>query len=93
VAAQREVTAEILAGFVGTTQRVLIEEKLAKSGDAGDDEVNYALGRAWFQAPEVDGSVLVPYDGDDPAPGKPVDVQILEAVGVDLVGRIVRELR
>jgi ribosomal protein S12 methylthiotransferase len=88
---QERVTAEHLASFVGTEQTVLIEEILEKpphSPDTADAEaLNYALGRAWFQAPEVDGAVILPYDGEtqNPLPGQTVRVRITGVSGVDLL--------
>ena len=52
-----------------------------------------AIGRAWFQAPEVDGSVVVRYERDEDKenncikPGNIVKVRIIASTGVDLDGR------
>ena len=52
-----------------------------------------AIGRAWFQAPEVDGCVVVRYErtfGDESAyikPGNLVEVKVLAVTGVDLDAR------
>ena len=60
-----------------------------------DPSEGLAIGRAWFQAPEVDGSVVVRYDLDDScqsaaiAPGNVIKVQILASTGVDLDARFI----
>ena len=52
-----------------------------------------AIGRCWFQAPEVDGAVVVSYDLEDQAhlvaSGKMVSVLVTGSSGVDLTGAIV----
>ncbi len=55
VSVQAEITKRHLAAKVGKEFDVLIEEIV--EGDEG-----LAIGRAWFQAPEVDGSVVVRYE-------------------------------
>ena len=86
---QTELTLAQLKKFVGTKQSILIEEIIASNGDEG-----LALGRAWFQAPEVDGCVVVRYDTDDKKqcaqiePGKVVKVRILACTGPDLDSRL-----
>ncbi len=58
-----------------------------------------AIGRAWFQAPEVDGSVVIRYDLDDVTavsaivPGAVVTVKVLASTGVDLDSRFVKNYR
>ena len=59
--------------------------------DAADsDEPGLALGRAWFQAPDVDGTCVIRYDLDDKKAvdavrvGKVVTVKVLAVNGVDL---------
>ena len=52
-----------------------------------------AIGRAWFQAPEVDGCVVIRYDLDCEEhkkaikPGNVVRVKIVASTGVDLDSR------
>lgn len=56
---QMHITGELLKTFVGETLRVLVEEIIENP----DDENFFVLGRAWFQAPEVDGCIVIPiYD-------------------------------
>jgi tRNA A37 methylthiotransferase MiaB len=62
--------------FIGTTQNVLIEEKV-------EDEDLY-IGRMWGQAPEVDGLTVV--SGDDLVSGKMVKVEIRELNNNDFYG-------
>jgi ribosomal protein S12 methylthiotransferase len=84
-ALQSAVTTELLGGFTGSVQRVIIDEQLPKSDGAG---ANYALARAWFQAPEVDGAVIVTYDNEGPEIGKTQNIKITGVSGVDLLGKI-----
>jgi len=75
-ARQQSITGERLDRWIGRELRVLIEEPVA-----GED---LALGRSWFQAPEVDGSIVV--HGEDLTEGDVVDVRIARRTGVDLQG-------
>ena len=58
--------------------------------DSDCDEPGLALGRAWFQAPDVDGTCVIRYDLDDDKAvaavrvGKVVTVKVLAVNGVDL---------
>lgn len=83
---QTKITETRLKQHIGNNYKVLIEEII-------DDEENgagIALGRAWFQAPEVDGACIVSYDLDDKnaldkiKPGKVVSVKVLGVTGVDV---------
>lgn len=87
---QEQITAQNLAHRTGKTYQVLIEEII----QGGDGEGNgLAIGRAWFQAPEVDGAVVVTYDLEEQSafltPGKVVTVYISGTSGVDLTGELV----
>ncbi len=57
VSIQQEITKRHLAKHVGKEYDVLIEEIV-------EGEEGLAIGRAWFQAPDVDGSVVVRYEKD-----------------------------
>lgn len=100
---QIRITPEELARFVGKPVEVLVEEIIPDSQDAADasrasgtDEAEIpssrlALGRAWFQAPEVDGSVVLQFeDGQKDKSGKPigagsvVNAVIMAVNGVDV---------
>ncbi len=87
---QTAITADHLTRYVGKELEVLVEEII----DA--EEEGLAIGRAWFQAPEVDGSVVIRYDLDDSAavkdlkPGSVVTVKVLASTGVDLDSRLVK---
>lgn len=87
---QERVTAKCLARRVGRTYDVLIEEVI----EGGDGEGNgLAIGRCWFQAPEVDGAVVVSYDPEEHsqlvASGRMVPVLVTGTSGVDLTGAVV----
>ena len=90
---QTAITAERLKRYVGKELKVLVEELI----DAEDEGL--AIGRAWFQAPEVDGSVVIRYDLDDEAavkavvPGGVVTVKVLASTGVDLDARYIKNYR
>lgn len=86
---QEQITAKALSHRTGKKYQVLIEEII----QGGDGEGNgLAIGRAWFQAPEVDGAVVVTYDLEEQVsltPGKVVTVYISGTSGVDLTGELV----
>lgn len=93
VALQEEITCERLKKRCGQDYDVLIEEVLAENKDCPEEGI--AIGRAWFQAPEVDGSVVVNYDRSVPeerkavVSGRLVRVHINSAGSVDLNGDFV----
>ena len=93
VALQEEITAARLKDRCGKDYDVLIEEVLAQNEDSPDEGI--AIGRAWFQAPEVDGAVVVNYDRSDSfqsgavVSGRLVRVHINSAGTVDLNGDFV----
>ena len=76
---QAEVSAEIMFKYVGRIEHVLVE------GFSQETDLLLA-GRTRFQAPEIDGCVLI-NDGVA-SPGDIVEVEITEAQVYDLVGRI-----
>jgi tRNA-2-methylthio-N6-dimethylallyladenosine synthase/ribosomal protein S12 methylthiotransferase len=77
MALQAETSAELLEGYVGTRQQVLV--------DASHPEwLGLHIGRTWFQAPESDGITYV--SGPGVAPGKVVEADITESSTYDLVG-------
>lgn len=88
VQVQAEITKKHLAKKVGNEYDVLIEEVV--KGEEG-----LAIGRAWFQAPDVDGSVVVRYEnefGNEKnlvKPGRFVKVRIEASSDVDLDGILV----
>jgi len=86
-AAQGPITAERMGRFVGREFEVLVEERIetADPGEGaapvdGNDEA-FSLGRAWFQAPEVDGLCVVRGDFE---PGTVVKARAFALRGVDL---------
>jgi ribosomal protein S12 methylthiotransferase len=87
-AIQAQITRESLTAYTGRCEEVIVEEVIAPPSEAENE--GYAIARAWFQAPEVDGSVIVRYDSaDSPArdavlPGKHVRVKITGSSDVDL---------
>ena len=86
---QAECTQNYLKHFVGTVVDVLIEEVL-------DGEDSFAIARAWFQAPEVDGSVVVRFDKEDSLsrlvkPGRFVKVRLDSVSAVDLSGILISD--
>lgn len=82
---QEEITQEKLKSRLKKDYDVLIEEVL----DAEDDQ-GFAIARAWFQAPDVDGAFVVRYDRDDKkavkavVPGAVVKVRAVKVSGVDI---------
>lgn len=95
---QIRITPEELLRFVGKTLDVLVEELIQEtpSGEteSGGGEIpasRLALGRSWFQAPEVDGAVVLQYednqkgrDGKPIAPGSVVSAVVMAVNGVDI---------
>ena len=80
MAAQAEISAEIMAARVGRETEVLI--------DRIDQEADEAVGRAKWDAPEIDGNVFLP--GETALkPGDLVRARIVEAEDYDLVGEVV----
>jgi ribosomal protein S12 methylthiotransferase len=77
--AQGEISADVMAGRVGRETEVLI--------DAIDHETDEAVGRAVWDAPEIDGNVFLPGE-TGLQPGDMVKVRIIEADQYDLVGEI-----
>lgn len=91
-ALQSEITKNRLNSRCGKEYDVLIEEVLAANDENSDE--GFAIGRAWFQAPEVDGSVVVRYDRSLPTAeavrtGRLVRVNIVSSGDVDLTGDFV----
>lgn len=73
--AQEEISEELLAGYVGQEIEVLVDE-------ASPEWPGLHIGRAWFQAPEVDGVTYV--SGEGVAPGRLVMATVEEAGAHDL---------
>ena len=98
---QTAITTERLSRYVGQEFSVLVEEIVADQAEGGAEpsEEGLAIGRAWFQAPEVDGSVVIRFDADDKSaleavkPGNVVLVKVLASTGVDLDARFIRIIR
>lgn len=73
--AQADISARRLEARVGSREQVLVEEKTPEG---------LWVGRAWFQAPEVDGEVC--FSGADSAVGERVWVRLTGASEYDLTG-------
>jgi ribosomal protein S12 methylthiotransferase len=71
---QTGITEERLDHFLGKTLNVLIEEKV--------EGENLYIGRAYFQAPEVDGLIVL--HGENIRPGDIVSAKIFKRNGLDL---------
>ena len=85
---QADITKKRLALRCGKEYDILIEEVVEPSEE--NESEGLAIGRAWFQAPEVDGNVVVQYDRDNPEEmravqsGRLVRVKIVSSGAVDL---------
>ncbi len=92
---QEEITRASLLARVNVEYDVLIEEVLEKNDESPFEGI--AIGRAWFQAPEVDGSVVVSFDRTDKnallavKSGRLVRVFVSSAGSVDLYGEFVSD--
>jgi len=71
-----------LQSYVGKQLMVLVED---------DSEDGETVGRAWFQAPEIDGYVIT--NGDNLTLGDMILVEIEDAIGNDLYGSVVTKNR
>ena len=76
-----DVPTERLARFVGREFEILVEEPVI--GAEGEEELS--LGRAWFQAPDVDGLTVL---RGTFAPGSVVLARVVAVNGVDLEARV-----
>ena len=90
---QLKITEQKLAAFCGLETDVLIEELIPQEHRTEEETTEncLALGRAWFQAPEVDGAVVVNFshtqkdsEGNPIAAGSLVRVRITALRGIDL---------
>ncbi len=77
---QQPLTFSRLDRFIGTAQRVLVEEVVP-------GEPLYAMGRTWFQAPEVDGLTVIPAPPQTVKPGDWIEVILESRSGVDMTAR------
>ena len=90
---QLKITEQKLAAFCGLETDVLIEEIIPQEQNNEEENAQccIALGRAWFQAPEVDGAVVVNFsqaqkdtEGQPITAGSLVRVRITALRGIDL---------
>lgn len=85
---QQEITQKALIRHVGKVYDVLIEEVI----EDPEGIEGIAIGRSWFQAPEVDGATVIRYDLDNPdevaaiKSGNVVSVKITGSSDVDING-------
>ena len=93
---QTEITQNKLLAYVGKEFDVLVEEIIQLDEKIAEDaSEGLALGRAWFQAPEVDGCVVIRYDRDEKnevdevKPGNVVRCKVISSTGVDLDSRFI----
>ena len=94
---QSEITLKKLEKYIGQEVDVLVEEIIHNDESISEDSTEgLAIGRAWFQAPEVDGCVVIRYDLDNKEmrgsikEGNVVTVKILAVTGVDLDARFIK---
>ncbi len=77
---QTEISSKRLARFVGSRQRLLVEEAV--------EQEDLWLCRGWMHAPEVDGLVVLHADKNELAPGQMVEAEIIGINGIDLEARL-----
>ena len=94
---QQKITENYLKDYVGKEISVIIEEVIQNNPEFSEDvSEGLAIGRAWFQAPDVDGCVVVKYDSDDVVqedsvkPGNVLRAKVLTSSGVDLDARLIK---
>ncbi|MBI9107988.1 MAG: 30S ribosomal protein S12 methylthiotransferase RimO [Spirochaetales bacterium] len=73
---QSAVTTEAFGRFIGRKLRLFVEEAVEKE--------DLYLCRAWFQAPEVDGLVVLHADEGSLKPGSFVEAEVTGINGIDL---------
>ncbi|MBO7486618.1 MAG: 30S ribosomal protein S12 methylthiotransferase RimO [Spirochaetaceae bacterium] len=87
--AQTKITTEHLKQYIDKVFEILIEEVIPTKEN---EETGFFIGRAWFQAPDVDGAVVVQYDTTNENqknkvfPGNRVKARIINVNNVDLHG-------
>lgn len=80
--------------IVDNPRKVSQGQEAAAFGADDSSSASYAIGRAWFQAPEVDGNVVIEYDLDDKKaaakikPGALVRVRAIAVSGVDIYAEL-----
>ncbi|MCH2182838.1 MAG: 30S ribosomal protein S12 methylthiotransferase RimO [Mariniblastus sp.] len=79
MAIQQEIAFDFNKRQTGKTIQVIIDHPVP-------DQPGVWIGRAPFDAPDVDGSVFVTESGKSLAPGEIVPVEIVQGHGYDLVG-------
>ena len=75
---QKDISLKINKGFVGKKLQVLVERK----------EGNYFTARSYRDAPEVDGEVLIPADGEELISGEFYNVDVFDYNEYDLYANI-----
>ena len=86
---QKDITQEKLKSRTGKIYDVLVEEIIENKTDTDE---GLAIGRTWFEAPEVDGNIVIRYDLCDKnaveqiLPGKVVKVRADSSSEFDLDG-------
>ena len=75
-AVQTEITGEVFGRFTGKKLRLLVEEAV--------EQEDLYLCRAWMQAPEVDGLVVLHAEEASLQPGDFVEAEIRAVNGIDL---------
>lgn len=83
---QGKITEEKLKERAGKEYDILIEEVLEENHQSPAEGL--AIGRAWFQAPEVDGSVVVRYDRSNPLENNAVKMGRIVRVFVSGSGEV-----
>jgi len=80
---QSKITESLLEQYIGKKLPVLVDEIEPHDPDT-------VGGRAWFNAPDIDGIVMI--GGGNPEIGQMVEVEIADLIGLVLVGRYIRTL-
>ena len=80
---QQNISAELEAAKIGTTQRIIIDRQ----------EGDYYVGRTEYCSPEVDPEVLVPVSEGLLSVGQFYEVKITDAEEFDLYGKLVSPVR
>lgn len=103
--AQSLITEKLLKGYIGKTYRVIIDAAVVEDSVPEENEIFNefrppckegssgleAYGRAWWQAPDVDGFIVFYYEGKVPKTGSLMKVKVTSSTPVEAWGEQVEE--
>ncbi len=92
---QQEISSSLMRGFIGRTIKVLVDKQIESESDVPEyiikhlpKGINY-IGRSEYDAPEVDGTVIINTANKQLHSGELVTVKINKAFEYDLLGELI----